>query len=123
MSYCDCWQRRRPIASGLKHRELNHTVVFDLATREPGASGPLELGTMLVKIAESLILRPKRRLEPTHLPNRADRQHEIDRLPLAGRSVRDDPDTLAHRVHLLLRKSDPANAGALCAAQNPCLSA
>jgi hypothetical protein len=40
--------------SGLKHRELDHTV-FDLATRESGTSDPLELGTMSVKIAEGLI--------------------------------------------------------------------
>jgi hypothetical protein len=73
MSCYDCRQRRRLIASRLKHRELNHTV-FDLATREPLTSGPLELATMPMKKAESLILRPKRRLEPTHLPNRADRQ-------------------------------------------------
>ena len=60
------------LQSSLKHRELDHTV-FDLATRESGTSDPLELGTMLVKIAEGLVLRPKCRLESAHLANRTDR--------------------------------------------------
>ena len=52
--------------------------VVDLATRESGASDTLERGPMLVEIAEGLVLRPKRRLEATHLPNCADCQHECN---------------------------------------------
>lgn len=87
------------LQSDLKHRDLDHTV-FDIATRESGTSDPLELGTISVKIAEGLILPPKR-LEAAHLPNRTDRQHEINRLLLTRRNVRHDQDTLEHGVHLL----------------------
>ena len=58
--------------SALKYRELNHTV-FNLATCEPRARDPLDRVSMLVEIAEGLILGSKRRLETAHLLNRADR--------------------------------------------------
>lgn len=80
----------------LKHRELDHAV-FDLAPRESRTRHLLELGTTFVEIAEGLILRPKRRLETAYLPNRANRQHESNRLFLAQPCLRYDPDTLGHK--------------------------
>jgi hypothetical protein len=81
--------------SSLKHRELDHPIL-DLAPREAGASDSFKLGTMFVKIAEGLALCPKRRLETAHLPNRADRQYERNRVPRAWRSLRHDLDTFRH---------------------------
>jgi hypothetical protein len=52
----------------LEHREMDHPV-FDLATREVGASGTLEHRPMFVEIAEGLVPRPKRRLETANLAN------------------------------------------------------
>lgn len=80
----------------LKHREFDHAV-FDLAPRESLTRHLLELGTTFMEIAEGLILRPKRRLETAHLPNRANRQHESNRLFLAQPCLRHDPDTLGHK--------------------------
>jgi hypothetical protein len=92
------WQPTREEAwshSALKHRELNHTV-FDLAKSQSLASDTLERVSMLVEIAERLSLCSKGRLETTHLPNRADREHKADRLSLICLSLRHDPDTFGH---------------------------
>jgi hypothetical protein len=74
---------------------LNHTVV-NLAKCEPFASDTLERVPVLVEIAERLILRLKRRLETTHLPNRTDREHKADRLSPTRLCLWHDPDTFGH---------------------------
>ena len=89
--------------SALKHREVNHAI-FNLATREPRTSNALECVPMFVKIAESLILSSKRRLETAHLPNRADRQSESNGLSLALLDLGHDPDILRHRCAFSVRK-------------------
>src|SRR6185312_4786051 len=81
--------------SSLKHRELNHAV-FYLATCQSLASDALERVPMLMEIAERLSLCSKRRLETTHLSNRADREHKADRLSLTCFCLWHDPDTFGH---------------------------
>jgi hypothetical protein len=92
----DVSPRQTRSQSALKHRELDHTI-FNLATRESGASDTLERVPMFVEIAEGLILCSKRRLETAHLSNRADRQNESDSLSLASLGLGHDPDILGHR--------------------------
>jgi hypothetical protein len=68
--------------STLKHRELNHAVI-NLAACKHLARDTLECVSIFVEIAEGLIPRSKRRLKTASLPNRADRQNEIDGLSVA----------------------------------------
>jgi hypothetical protein len=75
----------------LKHIELNHTI-FNLAACESLTSDALERVPMFVEVAEGLVLRPKRRPQAAHLPNRADRQNEIYGLPLVSPGLGHDPD-------------------------------
>jgi hypothetical protein len=100
--------RERPIVSALKHCKLNYTVI-NLAEREPFASDTLERVPMLVEVAERLILCWKRRLETTHLPNRADREHKADRLPPTRLCLWHDPDTFGHlKAFSVGESSDPS---------------
>jgi hypothetical protein len=93
ISYRSSRAAKLTIAIGLKHRELNHAI-FNFALRESRASDTLERVPMFVEIAEGLTLCSKRRLETAHLPNRANRQNESNRLSLAALGLGHDADIL-----------------------------
>jgi hypothetical protein len=61
----------------LKHREMDDAIL-KLAAGQTCASDTFKRGSMLAKVAQSLLLGLKCRLETADLPKRADRQRERD---------------------------------------------
>lgn len=74
----------------LKHREVNDAII-NLSTRKPGPGDTLKLRSMLMKIAERLVLRLERCLKSARLSNGTYCQYKSDRLPITRFCLRYDP--------------------------------